>query len=130
MNPNNPTIQHSSPAAPCNNVTMQPCNHSLPSPQPSIQQSHNPITHPVSAAPALHHSITASLPFMLPEPSAWPDPVDLNALLKRLVDLLKRFVILPIWKQKPSRSGLCILMPFICVMSLLTSVSNRPKNDA
>src|SRR5438128_548673 len=48
----------------------------------------------------LEHSSTPSLPFIVPEPSPWPEPVNLNELLKRLVDLLKRFVILPKWASE------------------------------
>src|SRR5438105_7224555 len=40
--PKNPITQHSSPAAPCNNVTVQPCNASPPTPQPPIHESINP----------------------------------------------------------------------------------------
>src|SRR5213592_2985439 len=50
--------------------------------------------------PAIQESKNPSILFIVPEPSPSPEPVNLNELLKRLVDLLKRFVILPKWASE------------------------------
>src|SRR5439155_20765379 len=63
----------------------------------SLHQHHDEIREHPSTETPLQHSITTSLPFIVPEPSPWPEPVNGSVLLQRLVDLLKRFVILPRW---------------------------------
>jgi len=75
------------PSAPCNDATMQPSNNSPPPPNPTIQQSNNPTIHPTAAA----------TPLSTRDPEPWPEPVDANVLLNKLVRILSLFVVLPKW---------------------------------
>src|SRR6266704_2438789 len=70
---------------------MQPFPADRQSINPQIQQSTNPIGRPSTTPPLPAAAATPR------DPEPWPEPVDGNLLLNKLVRILSLFVVLPKW---------------------------------